>query len=130
MKTEVQRVEAASARLDRVADAADRVARLLANPQPGIGMWHTAVVGAISDLRAEIPPVCTLHDVARVMRISMATAYRRQALGLFRPFLLETGGHPRYSGALLEAWASKTLPSHINGSLSRPRTFGRKRSAA
>ncbi len=73
-----------------------------------------------------IPPVCTLADVAQVMRISMATAYRRQALGLLKPFRIETGGHPRYSGAMLEAWAAKSPTNHINGAWSQPRTFGRK----
>lgn len=76
---------------------------------------------------AQIPDVCTLGDVASVMRISMATAYRRQKLGLLRPFALDVfGGHPRYSGARLREWATKSTARYINGDTARPRVFGRK----
>jgi hypothetical protein len=74
-----------------------------------------------------IPAVCTIGDLARVMRISMATAYRRKAAGHLKPFeLLPRVGHPRYSGALLTAWQERSTQGHINGEFNKPRVFGRR----
>ncbi len=74
-----------------------------------------------------IPAVCTIGDVARVMRISIATAYRRKAAGQLKAFeLLPRLGHPRYSGALLTAWAERSTQGHINGEFNKPRVFGRR----
>jgi hypothetical protein len=73
------------------------------------------------------PRVCTLADVARIMRISMGTAYRRQAAGLLAPFALASIGTsaPRYSGVALQAWADRTSAPHAT-TIGRPRAFARR----
>lgn len=75
-----------------------------------------------------IPAVCTITDLAKAMRISLATAYRRQGAGQLKAFeLTPRVGHPRYSGARLVAWQTRDSDGYINGQFERPRVFGRKR---
>lgn len=73
-----------------------------------------------------IPAVCTITDLARVMRISRCTADRRFKFGLLKAFELPSfGGHPRFSGKALLAWRDQDTTAHINGQVDRRRSFGR-----
>lgn len=72
----------------------------------------------------ELPAVCGVHDVARVLGVSASRVYQLQRLGRLRMLECQPSiGAIKYSGAKLAAWA--------NGELERPRYFGavRKRSA-
>lgn len=77
-----------------------------------------------------LPAICTVNEVADVLRVCVSQVHRLRREGKLSAFLLPTIGRARYSGQRLLAYERGELTSRfINGNAAKPRTFGRKRTA-